>query len=273
MTFVSEKSDDFVPQLKSLIQNLRTVSSSSGLIDCSSLDWVSPLTLLPLAAHIHKKKQVVSGLGSYLQTVRFPDGVDQIGGFQTGQTYLPIARFATKSIPHLEQFTNHFAQLVLQSLGPVGKHLRNAWFYTIAELVTNIAEHSRSSLGWLHAQYWPAKGFLDAVVLDQGRGFRKAYEDAHGKTYTHQEAIRRALEGHSVKDDVERGKGLRTTKALVTQSPINGKFLIISGNCGYYADAKKQTWLNLGVWQWNGVIIALRINRVSEPVNIYPYVE
>lgn len=273
MVFVAEKSDDFGPQLKVLIQNLRTADSSSGPIDCSSLDWVSPLTLLPLAAHIHAKKKVVAGLGSYLQTVRFPDGADQISGFQAGQNYLPIARFATKSIPHLEQFTNHFAQLVLQSLGSVGENLRNAWFYAIAELVTNIAEHFRSPLGWLHAQYWPAKGFLDAVVLDQGRGFRKTYEEADGKTYTHQEAIRRALEGHSVKDDVERGKGLRTTKALVTQSPINGKFLIISGNCGYYADPQKQTWLNLGAWQWGGAIMAFRINQVSKPVDIYPYVE
>lgn len=273
MSLVSEKSDDFGPQLRALIQNLRTVDSSSGSIDCSPLDWVSPLTLLPLAAYIHTKKKMVAGLGSYLQTVRFPDGADQIGGFQMGQAYLPIARFATKSIPHVEQFTNHFAQIVLQSLGPAGEHLRNAWFYAIAELVTNIAEHSQSSLGWLSAQYWPAKGFLDAVVLDQGRGFRKTYEEAYGKTYTHQEAIRLALEGRSVKNDIERGKGLHTTKNLVTQSPINGKFLIISGNCGYYADSQKQTWLNLGTWQWDGAIVAFRINRVNKPVNIYPYVE
>ena len=110
-------------------------------------------------------------------------------------------------------------------------------------------------------------------MLDQGRGFRKTYEESHRVAYTDQQAIRLALQGRSVKDDVERGKGLRTTKALVTQSALNGKFLIISGGCGFYAETTKQTWLNLGDWQWKGAIIAFRINRVNKAVDIYPYVE
>lgn len=273
MAFVSEKSDDFVPQLRALIHNLKIVETVSGPVDCSGLEWVSPLTVLPLAAYLYQKRRRVMGMSGYLQTICFPNGVDRLQNFQTGQTYFPIVRFPNNSIPLLEQLTHNFSQLVLQGVGQASKMIRNAWFYAVSELVTNVAEHSRSPLGWIHAQYWPAKGFLDAVVLDQGRGFKKTYEDAQKVSYTHQEAIRRALEGHSVKDDVERGRGLRTTRSLVTKSPLNGKFLIISGNCGYYADAKKQTWLNLGAWQWNGAIIAFRIHRGDKPVDIYPYVE
>lgn len=273
MPFVSERSDDFIPQLRALFQNLRCADLMGDPIDLSSLEWVSPLTTLPLAASLHQKGRAVFGLSSYLQTVRFPHGVNEIRDLHEGQTYFPIVSFFTRPTTVLERLTYSFARLVLQSLGSVGNHIRNAWLYAVDELVTNIAEHSQSPLGWIQAQYYPTKGFLDAVVLDQGRGFKRTYEETHRVEYTDQQAIRLALEGRSVKDDVERGRGLRTTKALVTHSPLNGSFLIISGSCGYYAETKKQTWLNLGEWAWDGAIIAFRIRRVNKPVDIYPYVE
>ena len=71
----------------------------------------------------------------------------------------------------------------------------------------------------------------------------------------------------------EHGYGLHTTKNLITKSELRGKFLIISGNCGYYADPKRQVWINLETINWNGAIICGRINRVENVIDITHYVE
>lgn len=140
-------------------------------------------------------------------------------------------------------------------------------------MVTNVYEHSASKWGWVFAQYFPKKNFLDVVILDQGYGLKKAYEKAFKQSFSDEEAIRKALEGNSIKKDKERGYGLRTTKKLVTQSELNGKFLIISGTKGYFSEKDRDLFFDLETWAWEGTIIIMRLNKVQNLVNYTDYVE
>lgn len=272
MGLVSERSDLLLAQIRSLQRNIESINTTAGPIDCSSLEWVSPLTSLPLAATIYDSSRQVTGCNLYLKTIGFPSGVDNVVDLSQNRTYLPMVRFPNDDPTILEQLTDGFSQLVLRNLS-FQKNIHNAWHYAIGELVTNICEHSKSRFGWLFAQYYPNKEFLDFVVLDRGQGFRGIYESVHKRPYTDQEAIRQALRGHSAKDDKERGYGVHTTRNLVVGPELKGKFLILSGGCGYYVDSERETWLDLESWSWQGAIVMCRIFKTEQNVDITKYVE
>lgn len=273
MKLIQESSDALTPQLITLGKNLNLVLSNEGkIIDCSDLKWVSPLSILPLSATISAKEMTVEGENEYLKTISFPHGITDPGSLPIGKTYLPIVRFSSVSEMLMEKLTSGFIELLLQQVG-FRSLVLDAFHYAIGEMVTNISEHSQSEHGWILAQYYRSKEFLDVVLLDQGFGFKRVYEKAFGQTYTDQGAIEKALEGFSVKKDKERGYGLWTTKKLVTQSELNGKFLIISGSKGYFADNDRELWFNLPSWHWQGAIVILRMNKVKNKINLYDYVE
>lgn len=272
MSLLVERSDLLTAQIRALHNNLEFIQSAIDPIDFSPLEWVSPLMILPLAAMIHSDDRQVIGCNTYLRTIGFPHGIDRLDELAKDRTYIPIVRFPNDSTTLLEKLTDGFSQLVLRKLSFQG-NIYNAWHYAIGELVTNICEHSMSPYGWIFAQYYPAKEFLDFVVLDQGQGFRQGYESAHGRLYSDQEAIREALRGHSIKDDKERGYGVHTTRNLVIGPELRGKFLILSGGCAYYAQSGKQSWLTLDTWSWQGAIVMGRIYKTDQKVDITRYVE
>ncbi len=167
MALIAERSDLLLSQIRALQNNLAFISSTAGSIDCSSLEWVNPLTVLPLAATIHDSSREVTDCNAYLKTIGFPNGIDSMSDLSKDRTYLPIVRFPNNDTTILEQLTDGFSQLVLHSLS-FQQNIHNAWHYAIGELVTNICEHSKSPYGWLFAQYYPMKEFLDFIVLDRG---------------------------------------------------------------------------------------------------------
>ena len=272
MKLLSESSDNFVPQLVTVGKNLKIITQATTPLDCSNLIWVSPVSILPIAASIHQKGVEVNGVKPYLTTVSFPNGIDDPDSLPTDKTYLPIIRFPTNSENVTEKITTGFTKLVLKHIG-FGNLITNAFFYAVDEMITNAYEHSASKWGWVFAQYYPTKNFLDVVILDQGHGLRKAYEHTFKQSISDEEAIRKALEGNSIKKDKERGYGLRTTKKLVTQSELNGKFLVISGTKGYFSEKSRDLFFDLETWAWEGTIIIMRLNKVQNLVNYTDYVE
>ncbi len=269
----SESSELLRDQLLCLQRNLSVVETGAGPLDFRHFDWAWPLTTVPLAAVIYEQgREVTNCTNTYLQTIGFPNGFDSVQDLRKNRTYIPLVRIPTSSAEIIEQLNSHFSNLVFSYIDFAG-NFRNAWSYTVGEMLDNISQHSQSSSGWLLAQYWPTREFLDLVILDRGLGFRKVYEKAYQERYTDREALKAALKGRSVKKDKERGYGIRTTKNLITGAELSGKFLMISGNSAYYADSDRELWLDLGGWQWKGAIIVCRVKRATKPVDIYRYVE
>jgi len=76
-----------------------------------------------------------------------------------------------------------------------------------------------------------------------------------------------------IKNDWERGFGLRTTKNLIINSELNGNFVIISGTKGFFVNRKNEVFFPLGTWSWEGTIIIMRLNKVKKPIELIQYVE
>lgn len=84
----------------------------------------------------------------------------------------------------------------------------------LAELVTNIFEHSKKDTGFIFGQFYPNKNYLDICIVDFGRGFATAYKEEKGLNLSDSDAISEAMRGNSVKPEKERGYGIWTSKKL-----------------------------------------------------------
>lgn len=273
MNLICETSDSFGPQIATLGQNIGIIDGAESSVDCTNLNqWVSPLSLLPLAAAIYEKNLQTSNVGDYLKRLAFPTGIDDPDFIPRRKTYLPIIRFRTNHPAHFEEMTTRFTDLVLENL-KFGRLIVNPFKYAVGEMVANICEHSLSPYGWMLAQYYKSKEFLDVVFLDRGRGLKMAYEKSFEKSFTDEEAIQAALRGVSIKKTDERGFGLWTTKKMIMQSPLHGKFLIISGGKGYFSESGRELIFDLESWHCQGTMVILRMNKVEKQFDYTPYVE
>jgi hypothetical protein len=75
-------------------------------------------------------------------------------------------------------------------------------------------------------------------------------------------------------DPEERGSGLRTSINLITKSELQGELCIISGTGGYLAKHNEPpVYFSFKDYHWNGVIIAIRLQRPNKQVDIYEYIK
>lgn len=279
------RSEEFRPILLTLGENLARLNDlkkkETNYIDLGEINWVSPLSILPLAAFLRnkvEKKYPISIIypedrqcSTYLKTIRFYKGISSAQELKKQKSYIPIAAVSgeRKNIRQRDLIISYLAELLLKSTG-CKKGLANALSYPITEMFDNIWEHSKSPFGWFLAQYYKNKRYMDICILDTGISIMKSYENSGHKIENDIDALRMSIEGISTKKE-ERGFGLPTTRNLVTRSEFHGKFLLLSGNAGHYASQDQSIFFNTG-WHWQGTIIAIRINKVAG-VDIYKYIE
>ena len=66
---------------------------------------------------------------------------------------------------------------------------KNAVYYPITELVTNIFDHSKQNKGFIFGQFYPKKNYLDICIVDCGRGLAKTYEEEKGLKLSDSDSI------------------------------------------------------------------------------------
>lgn len=133
--------------------------------------------------------------------------------------------------------------------------------------VDNILEHSNSQFGWIAAQRFPTKGFIDICLTDNGIGLLESYRKSGFIVHSNLDVINQALNGISTKNIKERGYGMRTSISAVLEGTA-GSFMIVTGdaifNNGEIAAFKGN---------WNGVLCAIRLNVNVNDFNLYKFVE
>jgi hypothetical protein len=164
-----------------------------------------------------------------------------------------------------------FSGLVYKLLGSI-PGAKNALYYPIAELVTNIFEHSKDTVGFVFGQYYPSKEYLDICIVDTGRGLARAYKDEMNLDFTDGESIEEVLKGHSTKSQVERGYGIRTSKKVVCQG-LGGQFVIVSGSAALVSTETSEKLVSLPDFYWQGVIVAYRIPTPKGEIDISRFLE
>lgn len=270
------KSDSLGSQLVALANTLQRMQAADSIFDFQDISWAFPLLILPIAILIHETQSRMEScrpnVDAYLKTIKFPHGISSVSGFsRKHETYIPIGHLTDDDVVGKEKLSSMFDQLIYQALSSVPGS-RDAVYYPISELVTNIFEHSQKNDGWIFAQKYPRKDHLDICIADHGRGLAQAYRDEKGLTYTDKEAIEQAIMGHSTKSEVERGYGLRTSKRVVCEG-MNGSFILISGNSALIQTGTDERIVELPGPGWSGVIVSYRIPKPLGPVDIYKYLE
>ena len=264
-------------QLGSLYNTFRDVVFGEKIeFDLSLLDWVCPLLILPISAYINDTQSEFKtdhcSIKSYLSKISFPNGTSSVSSFQRSRTYIPISALIKGGGVDRERLEALFSEKIYKTLGSVSG-AQNAVCYPIAELVTNIFEHSKKDLGFIFGQFYPRKDYLDICVVDCGRGFARAYKEEKGLELTDEKALIEAMEGNSVKKDKERGYGIRTSKNVVCNALKGGGFILISGSCALVSVGQRERLVSLPDFYWKGSIIAYRIPRPTGPIDIYRYIE
>ncbi len=226
---------------------------------------------------------------SYLQTIRFPEGInrlnimdnnyEQVFSSFISKSYIPLVRFPARVFNDetniRDQILTKLDILLATQLKLQGQY-KQAIYYMISELTQNIVHHSGCSEGLIIAQNFPTKNYADICIADYGKGFLQTYvNSAKYQVSNHQQAMESAIHGKSTKDLPEsRGYGLTTSRNMLTKG-LKGKFFVWSGNAIFVQNIKNEEFISVSdSLNFHGCFIALRIPTLeNKQFDFYNFIE
>ena len=274
------KNDSFGTQLLSLYETLKGAQAHEKLVfNFSKLKWACPSLILPLSAYIKETDSSYNLAGSpiksYFNAINFPRGINSISRFEAeerkNRTYTPISILKKEEKEKRERLETLFQEMIYKILD-ASESAKNAIYYPISELVTNIFEHSKKNHGFIFGQLYPQKEYVDICVADSGRGLGKAYLEEKRLKLSDEDAIREVMVEHSTKPNTGRGYGVRTSKRVICEG-LNGSFMLISGTAALISSGAQEILTRLPDFYWPGVIVAYRIRKPKQPVDISRFIE
>ncbi|MBU3925446.1 hypothetical protein KJ854_05975 [Patescibacteria group bacterium] len=282
-----------ISRIKELIYNLQYLEDykEKSKIGIDKIDFVTPLSITPVAAVINKKQLKYSYNGEnilYLKTIRFPDGVKEIDKISAQKTYFPIIHLGLKSLSKTD-IANQLGLLHTKYLDLIKNNIiadqrflelvtNNTFGLLLGEIFDNIEEHSDAENVYLFGQYWPKTNACEICVLDDGQGIHKSLIKAGRNVKDSEDALRKILEtGLSAKTEfgsIKRATGIKNIRSAIINKEINGEFLIMSGDSIFLDSAiQGEKFIKLTKYFWDGTIITLRLNRPISKYNLYNYVK
>lgn len=259
------------------------------IIDFSSFKFATPVFVISLMLFLRSCGKNVSykNLSFYLDTVKFhnpirpddigTDGLLEVMNRQEYKSYIPIICFpATKSrAKDKDAILTAIENLLCLKLN-IAKNVSNGLKYIIGEMVDNITEHSGSERGYIFAQYYPTKGFMDLCIADEGITLAGSFNNAGIEVADDIEAMQAANKGISSKnlpDAENRGYGIFTSKKMLIKG-LGGQYMMMSGSVIYLYDDSTDQILKLpNDNKWKGTILALRLPTQKEGFNYSMYFE
>jgi anti-sigma regulatory factor (Ser/Thr protein kinase) len=259
-------------------------------IDFSDTRFISPVFALSFIVYLTRcgKQIAFTNVSDYLERIGLgnggikPDTMRQTEFLAelekyTSKTYIPIIDFAAGRNSDAKEVVSSIVEnMIIQQLN-IQSNVANGLKYMIDETLDNITEHSESDRGYIFAQAYPTKGFLDVCIADRGVSLLGSYEKLpDNEILSDMEAIKAANRGLSSKnlpDAENRGFGIRTSKQMLIHG-LGGQFLMISGSSLYLKSCNLDTFYSMphGL-RWNGTIVALRIPYHSSSFNYINYIE
>jgi anti-sigma regulatory factor (Ser/Thr protein kinase) len=259
-------------------------------IDFSDTRFISPVFALSFIVYLTRcgKQIAFTNVSDYLERIGLgnggikPDTMRQTEFLAelekyTSKTYIPIIDFAAGRNSDAKEIVSSIVEnMIIQQLN-IQSNVANGFKYMIDETLDNITEHSESDRGYIFAQAYPTKGFLDVCIADRGVSLLGSYEKLpDNEILSDMEAIKAANRGLSSKnlpDAENRGFGIRTSKQMLIHG-LGGQFLMISGSSLYLKSCNLDTFYSMphGL-RWNGTIVALRIPYHSTSFNYINYIE
>lgn len=283
-----------VTRLKELVSNLGYLDKqqNGSEIQIAKISFVTPLSITPISAVVNEKKLKYNYAGensSYLQTIRFPEGIQKIDAIAQNKTYLPIIHLDLSHSISSEEvdkllgaLSSKYLELLKNNIVSDPKFLElltnNTFGLLLTEMFDNIKEHSQAKHVYLFAQYWAKNDSCEICIVDDGQGLYNSLKKAGRDVNDSEDALRKILEtGLSAKDEfgeINRGTGIRSTRAALTSKEIHGEFFIMSGDAAFlHSTSEGEKFVRLSNYDWNGTIVMLRFNKPSSQFDIYKYIK
>ena len=290
---INVKDDRLIDGLSPVVRIMDQMEKSVDqevTIDFSDTRFISPVFALSFIVYLTRcgKKIAFTNVSDYLERIGLgiggikPDTMRQTEFLAelekyTSKTYIPIIDFAAGRNSDAKEVVSSIVEnMIIQQLN-IQSNVANGFKYMIDETLDNITEHSESDRGYIFAQAYPTKGFLDVCIADRGVSLLGSYEKLPDNEISSDiEAIKAANRGLSSKnlpDAENRGFGIRTSKQMLIQG-LGGQYLMISGSSLYIKTLNLDSFYSMphGL-RWNGTIVALRIPYYSSSFNYINYIE
>ncbi len=287
------KNSNTLLRIKELINNLRYLEgiSQNSNINIASFSFITPLSITPIASIINSKslKYIYEdNNNSYLETILFPNGINMYDNIFTNKTYIPIIHL---DINHLSEnelnsqlnlLNDNYMSILKTNIITEKRFIKliteTTISYFLGEMFANIEEHSKAKNIYIFSQYWQKSNSCEICIIDDGQGLYNSLKNAGRNVINSKDALSSILErGLSAKNEfgeIQRGTGLKTTKALLINNELKGEFFIMSGNAAYFQSSKdKGIFINLSNYSWQGTIIMLKFKSPINQFSLYDYVK
>jgi anti-sigma regulatory factor (Ser/Thr protein kinase) len=290
---INIQDDKFLNGLQAVLALIDQINKSKDaldIIDFEGTSFVTPLFILPLMVFIKgcKKQIQFTNVNTYLNTVCFGDGLrpDDMRNSKfiavlecySRKTYIPIISFPAQNNTDDEKnaILTAVENIIVSQLG-LGTNITAGLKYMIEESVDNITEHSDSDRGYIFAQAYPTKKYLDICIADNGITLLGSYKKLPDNGIESDiEAIQAANRGISTKNlpyTGNRGYGIMTSKNMLIKG-LSGHYVMISGKALHIKNQEIDKYIVLPRnIKWHGTIVALRLPYINRDFQYINYVE
>lgn len=290
---INVKDDRLIDGLTPVVRIMSQIENSREqevTIDFSDTRFISPVFALSLIVYLNRCRKQISfkNVSEYMERIGISNGgikpdemrhTEFLAALEkySSKTYIPIFNFDAGCNSDAKEVVSSIAENMIIHQLNICSNVSNGLKYMIDETIDNISEHSESDRGYIFAQAYPTKGFLDVCIADRGINLLGSYMKLPDNEMTSDlEAIKAANRGISSKnrpDAENRGFGIKTSKQMLIQG-LGGQYLMISGNSLYIKSCNLDSFYVMphGL-RWNGTIVALRIPYHSETFNYIDYIE
>lgn len=273
--------------------NLMSKIESSGdedvVIDFSRTKFISPVFALSLLVYASRSDKHISftNMTEYMRAFHMNSVIMPDQGRKSEfvavmesyakRTYIPVISFpAEKNNDDKEEILTVVENLIIRQSN-IQSNVASGLKYMISETIDNITEHSDSDRGFICAQAYPSKGYLDICMADRGVTLLGSYQKlVDNEIESDIEAIKAANRGLSSKnlpDAENRGYGIYTSKKMLING-LGGQYMIMSGGAVYMKSRDVDGFFTLPRdLRWNGTVVALRIPYQAPQFNYINYIE
>ena len=259
-------------------------------IDFSDANFISPVCVLSMIVYLKGCGRKVSlfNVPDYLATIGIisggikPDRMRHTEFLATmekysSKTYIPIINYAAGRHEDDKDAISSIVENIIIRQVDIQRNVATGFKYMIEETLDNITEHSESERGYIFAQAYPRKRYLDICLADCGVTLLGSYcKLPDNEIVTDLEAIKAANRGISSKNLPEaenRGYGIQTSKRMLVEG-LGGQYLMISGSSLYTKRPGFDSFYSMpNNLRIGGTIVALRIPYDSSKFNYINYVE
>lgn len=272
------------------INLINEATDKSITLDFSEIEFVTPSYVLPLVAFLNScdKDITIVNLKEYLQKIEFADGMcpDRMRKSEflaimerySQETYIPIVSFpATKDNDDEKDAILSTIESIITRQLKLTSNVLTGLKYILGESIDNIIQHAQSERGYIFAQSYPQKGFLDICIADNGITLLGSYRTLpNNEIESDLEAIQAANRGISTKNlpnAENRGYGIITSKKMLIEG-LNGSFIMLSGNALHLYNSEYRRFIETPTnIRWNGTVVALRIPYINKDFHYIHYIE